>query len=136
MYTCRSCTRVCILHLSEVAVYTPLDNCTVFLVAKKLLHDASATRARVSVNFRKFSPYIAPSLALFPQIKQKYQKWIIHRKLRTTTFERVGKLSNPRARRARAMHGENLRKFTETRAGAPRASCTNFSVAKNTVRST
>ena len=31
-------------------------------------------------------------------------------------------MSNPRGRAARAMHGENLRKFTETRAAAPRAS--------------
>jgi hypothetical protein len=29
-----------------------------------------------------------------------------------------GKLSNPRGRAARAMHGENLRKFTESRARA------------------
>jgi hypothetical protein len=35
--------------------------------------------------------------------------------------EREGKLSNPRGRAARAMHGENLRKFTETRAAEPRA---------------
>ena len=32
--------------------------------------------------------------------------------------EREGKLSNPRARATRAMHGENLRKFMETRARA------------------
>jgi hypothetical protein len=30
-------------------------------------------------------------------------------------------MSNPRGRAARAMHGEKLRKFTETRANAPRA---------------
>ena len=35
--------------------------------------------------------------------------------------EREGKLSNPRARAARAMHGENLWKFMETRAQEPRA---------------
>ena len=35
--------------------------------------------------------------------------------------EREGKLSNKRARAARAMHGENLWKFMETRALAPRA---------------
>ena len=35
--------------------------------------------------------------------------------------EREGKLSNPRARAARAMHGENLWKFMETRARASRA---------------
>jgi hypothetical protein len=35
----------------------------------------------------------------------------IHRKLRVTPSEREGKLSNPRARRMRKMHGENLRKF-------------------------
>jgi hypothetical protein len=34
---------------------------------------------------------------------------------------REGKLSNPRAPPARAMHGENLRKFMETRACTPRA---------------
>ena len=50
--------------------------------------------------------------------KQKYQNGNIHRKLKVPTSEREGKLSNPRAR---AMHGENLRKFTETRAAAPRA---------------
>ena len=55
-------------------------------------------------------------------LHRKYQKWIIHRKLRVRTSEREGKLSNPRGRAARAMHGENLRKFTETRATAPRAS--------------
>ena len=37
------------------------------------------------------------------------------------TSEREGKLSNPPARAARAMQGENLRKFTETRARSPRA---------------
>jgi hypothetical protein len=42
------------------------------------------------------------SLALSAQIKQKYQKWIIHRKLRVATSEREGKLSNPRGRAARA----------------------------------
>ena len=35
--------------------------------------------------------------------------------------EREGKLSNPRARAARAIHGENLWEFMETRARAPRA---------------
>ena len=53
-------------------------------------------------------------LALFPQIKQKYQKWIIHRKLTVPTSERQGKLSNPRRRAARARYMEkiygNLRK--------------------------
>jgi hypothetical protein len=71
-----------ILHLSEVAVYTPTAVLTtVFLVTNKL----RGTRARVSVNFRKFSPYIAPSLALFPQINQKYQKRIIYQKLTVAT---------------------------------------------------
>jgi hypothetical protein len=41
--------------------------------------------------------------------------------LSSKTSEREGKLSNPRARAARAMQGENLRKFTETRARSPRA---------------
>ena len=83
--------------------------------------------------------YVA-SLALYAQIKQEYQKWIIHRKLRVPTSEREGKLSNPRGRAAHATHGENLQKFTETRARPPRArnafislqpriqySCTKFS---------
>jgi hypothetical protein len=35
--------------------------------------------------------------------------------------------------RPRAMHGENLRKFTETRARAPRALCIDFLSNKNTV---
>ena len=43
-------------------------------------------------------------------------------KLKVPTSEREGKLSKPRGRAARAMQGENLRKFTETRAAAPRAS--------------
>jgi hypothetical protein len=66
---------------------------------------------------------IKANLGLFPQIKQKYQKWIINGKLCLTvpTSEREGKLSNPLARRADAMHGENSRKFTETRARSPRA---------------
>ncbi len=41
--------------------------------------------------------------------------------LSSKTSEREGKLSNPRARAARAMQGENLRKFTDTRARSPRA---------------
>jgi hypothetical protein len=58
------------------------------------------------------------SLTLLQSRKQKYQNGSIHRKLRVPTSEREGKLSNPRAsaRRARAMHWENLWKFTETRA--------------------
>jgi hypothetical protein len=59
-------------------------------------------------------------LALYAQIKQKYQNGNIHQKLTVPTSEREGKLSNPRARAARAMLGENLRKFTETRPAAPR----------------
>jgi hypothetical protein len=61
------------------------------------------------------------SLALFPKRKQKYKNGNIHRKLKVPTSEREGKLSNPRARAARAMHEENLRKFMETRARPPRA---------------
>jgi hypothetical protein len=53
-------------------------------------------------------------LALFPQIKQKYQKWIIDRKLTVATSEREGKPSNPRGRAPRARCMEkiygNLRK--------------------------
>jgi hypothetical protein len=60
-------------------------------------------------------------IALSSKRKQKYQNGNIHRKLKIPTSEREGKLSNPRARRARAMHGENLLKFKETRAAAPRA---------------
>jgi hypothetical protein len=44
----------------------------------------------------------------------------ILRKQKVPTSEREGKLSNPHARAARAMQGENLRKFTETRARSPR----------------
>jgi hypothetical protein len=33
------------------------------------------------------------------------------------------------------MHGENLRKYTETRVQAPRALCIDFASAKNTVQS-
>ena len=60
--------------------------------------------------------------------------------VRVPTSEREGKLSNLRARRVGTMHGENLQKFTETRARPPRArnafislqpriqySCTKFS---------
>jgi hypothetical protein len=61
-------------------------------------------------------------LALYAQIKQKYQNVNIHQKLTVPTSEREGKLSNPRARRAGAMHGENLWKFKETHARTPRAS--------------
>ena len=35
------------------------------------------------------------------RLHRKYQKWIIHRKLRVRTSEREGKLSNPRGRAAR-----------------------------------
>ena len=45
--------------------------------------------------------------------------WIFHQKLRVPTSEGEGKSSNPRVRRASAVHGENLRKFTETRAHVP-----------------
>ena len=76
-------------------------------------------------------------LALYAEIKQKYQKWIIHEKLRVATSEREGKLSNPRARPARAMHGEKLRNMidmiTETRARAPRALCSDFLPPRGTV---
>jgi hypothetical protein len=50
------------------------------------------------------------ALALYAEIKQKNQKWIIHEKLTVATSEREGKLSNPRARRALTLHGENIRK--------------------------
>ena len=65
------------------------------------------------------------SLNLSSQIKQKNQKWIFHRKLYitvpTSELWREGKLSNLRTPRGRAVHEENLLKFTETRARAPRA---------------
>ena len=60
-------------------------------------------------------------LALCANRKQKYQNGNIHRKLKVPTSEREGTLSTPRARSARAMQGENFRKFTETRARPPRA---------------
>ena len=46
---------------------------------------------------------------------------------------RVNCQTHARARRKGAMHGENLRKFTETRARAARALCIDFAAAKNTV---
>jgi hypothetical protein len=36
-----------------------MDYHTVYLAARKLVHSARGGRVRVSVNFRKFSPYIA-----------------------------------------------------------------------------
>jgi hypothetical protein len=77
---------------------TPLYSCTKFSIIVRQLY----------------------SLALYAEIKQKYQNGNIHRKLRVPTSEREGKLSN-RAGAPRAMQGENLWKFTETRAAAPRA---------------
>jgi hypothetical protein len=75
------------------------------------------------------------SLALYCKRKQKYQNGNIHRKLKVPTSERESKLPIPRARHVRGMHGENLRKFTKTRAAAPRASyiCIDFAAAKSTV---
>jgi hypothetical protein len=64
--------------------------------------------------------------------KKKNKNDIIYEKLSVPTSEREGKLSNPRARPASVMHEENLRKFTEP-ARRPRALCSNFLVAKNTV---
>ena len=61
------------------------------------------------------------SLTLCTLRKKKNKNDIIHEKLRVPMSERAGRLSNPRGRATRAMHGENLRKFTETRAPAPRA---------------
>jgi hypothetical protein len=49
---------------------------------------------------------------------QMYKNGNIRRKLRVPTSEREGELSNPRRRAARAMHRENLQKFTEIYAGA------------------
>ena len=69
----------------------------------------------------------------YAQIKQKYQKWIIHRKLRVPTSERQGKLSNPRGRTARAA----WRKFTEIygipRAHLARVLCSDFLPFRGTV---
>ena len=53
--------------------------------------------------------------------RKKTKTTFFHEKLKVPTSKREGKLSNPRGRAARAMHGENLRKFTETRAAPPRA---------------
>ena len=64
-------------------------------------------------------------IALYGERKQKYQNGNIHRKLKVTTSEREGKLSNPRAARARHA-GRKIRKFTETRARPPRAPCIDF----------
>jgi hypothetical protein len=73
------------------------------------------------------------TLALFHLRKQKYQKWIIHRKLRVPMSEREGKLSNPRARRAR----DAWRKFTEIygnpRVGAAHTLCIDLLAAAYTV---
>ena len=90
-----------------LAVFVTLDrerygypySCTVFLAARKSKHSARGARAGFR-KFHNFSPCIAraarargfdslpPSrtlLAVFSQIKQKYQKWIIHRKLTDST---------------------------------------------------
>jgi hypothetical protein len=48
------------------------------------------------------------SLALSSKRKQKYQNGNIHRKLKVPTSEREGKLSNPRARAARAPCREKI----------------------------
>ena len=62
------------------------------------------------------------SLDLTPQIKQKNQKWIYHRKLKVPTSERAGKLSNLRvsAKRKRCMEKiyGNLRKPARARTRA------------------
>ena len=55
--------------------------------------------------------------------RKKTKTTFFHEKLKVPTSKREGKLSNPRGRAARAMHGENLRKFTETRAAAACARC-------------
>ena len=80
-------------------------------------------RARAGLTVYPPSRTLEPlaRLALYCVFKQKYQKGFIHRKLTVPTSEREGKLSNPRGRAARAMHGENLRKFTESRARTLRA---------------
>ena len=67
-------------------------------------------------------------LALYAQIKQKYQKWIIHRKLTVATSEREGKLSNPRGRAARArcmkkIYGNLRSPAHERHAGAMQLFC-------------
>jgi hypothetical protein len=67
-------------------------------------------------------------LALYPVCNQKYQKWIIHRKLKVPTSEREGKLSNPRGRAARPrcmnFSPENLRDPAQGRCeGAMRLFC-------------
>jgi hypothetical protein len=56
-----------------------------------------------------------------------------HQKLRVATSGREGKLSNSRPRAGRAMHGENLRKFTETRSRALRA-CFTLSFLKPSIQ--
>ena len=61
------------------------------------------------------------SLALYRFCKQKYQKWIIHRKLRVPTSEREGKLSNPRGRAARARCMEKIYGNLRKPARLPRA---------------
>jgi hypothetical protein len=75
------------------------------------------------------------TLALLHLRKQKYQKWIIHRKLRVPMSEREGKLSNPRARRAR----DAWRKFTEIygnpRMGAAHTLCIDVLATAYTVMS-
>ena len=97
------------------------------------MHGARAARARGfdslpslsdvgTVSFRWILPFwyfcclLADKarLALSATRKQKYQNGNIHRKLKVPTSEREGKLSNPRARAARApcreKFFENLRK--------------------------
>jgi hypothetical protein len=65
-------------------------------------------------------------LTLSAEIKQKYQKWIIHRLLTVATFEREGKLSNPGGRAARAQCMEKNYGTGNPRASAARAHCSYF----------
>ena len=65
-------------------------------------------------------------LALSAKRKQKYQNGNIHRKLKVPTSERAGKLSNPRARAARACREKISKVYGNPRATAARAPCIDF----------
>jgi hypothetical protein len=67
-----------------------------------------------------FSMNIAVLILLLSFLVKREARRKLHRKLRVPTSERMGELSNTHVRARRAMHGEKIRKFAETRASASR----------------